>query len=99
MKAVPLAGAITRRWGCIALRSIGVCVLVARCYAADSVPPPLADPNAPMARPLPNCRVGSYLLSDGSSVDIAPSSEDKAAGWLRSQRTERRSISSSLPLG
>jgi pimeloyl-ACP methyl ester carboxylesterase len=35
-----------------------------------------------MARPLPECHIGAYLLSDGSIVDIAPSSED-ALRWLR----------------
>jgi len=82
MKAVPLVGAITWGLGRIALRSIGLCVLAARCYAADSVPPPVTDPNAPTARPLPNCHVGAYLLSDGGSIDIAPSSEDTLR-WLR----------------
>jgi len=65
----------------MALRSIGLCVLAARCYSADDVPPPITNPNAPMARPLPNCHIGAYLLSDGSIVDIAP--DDDGLRWLR----------------
>jgi uncharacterized protein len=65
----------------IALRAIGLCVLAARCYAADSIPPQLTNPNAPMARPLPECHIGAYLLSDDSIVDIVP--DDDALRWLR----------------
>jgi pimeloyl-ACP methyl ester carboxylesterase len=35
-----------------------------------------------MARPLPECHIGAYLLSDGSIVDIAPSDDD-ALRWRR----------------
>jgi pimeloyl-ACP methyl ester carboxylesterase len=70
-----------RGWVRIALRSIGLCVLAARCYGAATDPPDVANPNAPMARPLPNCHIGAYLLSDGSIVDIAP--DDDALRWLR----------------
>lgn len=82
MNAVPPAGAINRGWVRIALRSIGLCVLAARCYSAAGVPPQITDPNAPMARPLPECHVGAYLLSDGTVVDIAPSDDD-ALRWRR----------------
>jgi uncharacterized protein len=80
-KAVPSAGAVSRGWARIALRSIGLCVMAARCYATDSVPPPVTNPNAPMARPLPDCHVGAYLLADASIVDIAP--DEDALRWLR----------------
>ena len=89
MKAVPSAGAINRGWVPIALRSIALCVLAARCYAAASVPPPITNPNAPMmTRPLPDCHIGAYLLSDGSIVDIAP--DDDASRWLRFDGTTGR---------
>jgi uncharacterized protein len=88
MKAVPSAGAINRGWVPIALRSIALCVLAARCYAAASVPPPITNPNAPTARPLPDCHIGAYLLSDGSIVDIAP--DDDASRWLRFDGTTGR---------
>jgi dienelactone hydrolase len=82
VKAVPSAGAINR--GCVrtALRSIGLCVLAARCCSAASVPPHITNPNAPMARPLPQCHIGAYLLSNGSVIDIAPSDDD-ALRWRR----------------
>jgi uncharacterized protein len=64
----------------MALRSIALSMMAMCCYAADSVPPP-TNPNAPMARPIPDCRVGAYLLSDASIVDIAP--DDDALRWLR----------------
>jgi uncharacterized protein len=65
MKAAPSAGAIDREWVRIALRSIGLCVLAARCYATAGV----------------DCRVGAYLLADGSIVDVAP--WDDTLRWLR----------------
>ena len=74
--------AIHRRWVRIALRSIGLCVLAARCYAAGSVAPQITNPNAPTASPLQECHIGPYLLSDGSVVDIAPSTDD-ALRWRR----------------
>lgn len=82
MKTVPSARAINSGWVRIALRSIGLCVLAARCYSAASVPPHITDPNAPMARALPNCHIGAYLLSNGSVVDIAPSDDDTLR-WRR----------------
>jgi dienelactone hydrolase len=60
MKAAHSVGAFNRGWVRIALRSIGLCVLAARCYAAGGV----------------ECNIGAYLLSDGSIVDIAPSDDD-----------------------
>jgi uncharacterized protein len=63
MKAADSAGAINRAWVRIALCSIGLCVLAARCYAAGSV----------------ECHVGTYHLSDGRDVDIAP--EDENLRW------------------
>lgn len=60
MKTAHSAAAINRTWVRIALRSIGLCVLAAGCYAATS----------------PECHIGAYQLSDGSIVDIAPSDGD-----------------------
>jgi dienelactone hydrolase len=80
-KAVSLIRAVNREQVCIALRSIGACVLAAHCYAADGVPLPLTNPNAPMAR-LSECHVGIYLLNDGSIVDIAPSDKETLR-WRR----------------
>lgn len=84
MKIVRSGGAIKREWLGVALRSIGLCVLAARCYSADSLPapPPVTNPNAPMARPLPDCHIGAYLLTDRTIVDIAPSSDDTLR-WRR----------------
>jgi len=82
-QAPSTAGTTHRGWARIALRSIGLCVLGARCYSADSLPPPppLTNPNAAMARPIPECHIGAYLLSDRSIVDIA--SGDDALRWRR----------------
>lgn len=64
------------------LRSIGLCLLAAHCYAVHSDPPEVTNPNAATAaRPLPDCHVGAYLLSDGSIVDIAPRVD--TLRWLR----------------
>ena len=83
MKAVRSAGAtINRGWVRLALRSIGLCLLAAHCYSAASAQPQVANPNAAMARPLPDCHIGAYLLSDGSVVDIAPSAADTLR-WRR----------------
>jgi hypothetical protein len=82
MKAVPSAGAVNRGWVRIALCSIGLCVLAARYYSATGVPPQITNPNAAMARPLPDCHLGAYLLSDGSIVDIAPRDDDTLR-WRR----------------
>lgn len=59
MKPAHSAGAIGRRWVRVALCTMGLCVLAARCYAADNV----------------GCHIGAYLLSDNSIVDIAPSDD------------------------
>jgi uncharacterized protein len=82
MKAAHTAGAIKVAWVRIALGSIGLCMLSARCYSAASVPPQVTNPNAPMVRSLPECHTGAYLLSDGSVVDISPSVEDTLR-WRR----------------
>lgn len=82
MTAVPSAGETTRGWLRIALRSLGLCVLAAPCYAAAGAPPPIEDPNAPMAHPHPECHIGAYRLSDGTVVDIAPSGDDTLR-WRR----------------
>jgi uncharacterized protein len=79
MKTVPPDRA--RRWGQIALRSIALCVLAARCYAAASDPADITNPNAPRTQALLECHVGAYLLSDGGIVDIAPN--DAALRWRR----------------
>ena len=64
------------------LRSIALCLLAAHCYALPSDPPEVTNPNAATAaRPLPDCHVGAYLLSDGSIVDIAPRVD--TLRWLR----------------
>jgi len=57
-------------------------MLAARCYSAAGVPPHITNPNAQMARPLPDCHIGAYRLSDGSAVDIAPSYGDTLR-WRR----------------
>lgn len=74
--------ALHRGWVRIALRSIGLCVLAARCYSAPSVPPHVANPNAPMASAVSECHIGAYRLSDGGVVDIAPSHDDTLR-WRR----------------
>jgi uncharacterized protein len=82
MKTAHSVGAINRGWVRIALRSIGLCVLAARCYAAAGVPPHITNPNAPTARPPTECHIGTYLLSNGSVVDIAQSVDDTLR-WRR----------------
>src|SRR5215469_21537 len=81
MRAVPSATAINRGWVRIAFRSVGLCVLAARGYSA-SVPPHVANPNAPMERRVSECHIGAYRLSDGSIVDIAASNGDTLR-WRR----------------
>jgi len=71
MTAVPSAGETNSGRLRIALRSIGLCVLAAGCYPVSGAPPPLTNPNAPMARPHPDCHIGAYHLTDGTVVDIA----------------------------
>jgi uncharacterized protein len=82
MKAVPSAGSVNRGWVRVALRSLGLCALAARCYSAVSAPPHITNPNAPTARPVSECHIGAYLLSDASVVDIAPSYGDTLR-WRR----------------
>lgn len=82
MNAVSAAGAINSGWVGIALRSMGLCMLAARCYSAPSPPPPIENPNAPMARSLADCHIGAYRLSDGAVVDVASSAGDTLR-WRR----------------
>jgi len=82
MTAVPSAGETNSGRLRIALRSIGLCVLAAGCYPVSGAPPPLTNPNAPMARPHPDCHIGAYHLTDGTVVDIA-ASDDDTLRWRR----------------
>ena len=82
MTAVPSAGETDRGRLRIALRSIGLCVLAAGCYPVAGAPPPLTNPNAPMARAHPDCHIGAYRLTDGTVVDIA-ASDDDTLRWRR----------------
>lgn len=80
--------AVVCKWGRLAIRCIGLCLLTTRCFAANSASPPLVNSNAAMMRPLPDCHVGAYLLSDGSIVDIAP--DEDGLRWLRFDGTTGR---------
>jgi len=82
MKAALSARVVNSGWVRIALRSLGLCMLAARCYSAATPPPQLENPNAPTMRAHADCHVGAYLLSGGSIVDIAPSDDDTLR-WRR----------------
>ena len=79
MKAFPSAGRTRKGWSRIAVLSIGLCMLAARCCAAAAV----------------DCHVGAYSLSDNSIVDIAPDDDtlrwlrfDGTTGELHKTATE-----------
>jgi pimeloyl-ACP methyl ester carboxylesterase len=80
MNAGPATGTGNLGWVYVTLRLI-LLFAPALCPPAHGAPAPLANPNAAMAKPPPDCRIGVYRLSDGSVVDIAP--DDDGLRWLR----------------
>src|SRR5579872_6536970 len=76
MKAAHPAGSAKGGSICSALLAVALGLLQAPCSSAAPAQPDVLNPNAPMVRSRPECQIGSYRLSNGAIVDIAPSDDD-----------------------